>query len=239
MYMTREHIVDPNAFEQLYDPICDYYDLVLSKYARDLLELPAYLVTETTNQSSEPNYALTQIFQIMRHTFAHTMSVNLINTITLFLASSDKGTSQKHMARIVYQSMETSGFITYCTESVPRKVIKSVCKISERSDDPETTLTVRQILDRAIDLLATSRYDGIDPVMCERAKETVVPFFVTYMEAYTAEMHRMIIKQCKSMIRQNELLAILRHLAKKAISEQDTFEKNPSLGQSLEQMIDF
>ncbi|AYV77647.1 MAG: hypothetical protein Dasosvirus18_2, partial [Dasosvirus sp.] len=47
----------------------------------------------------------------------------------------------------------SDGFIRYCLSVLPRKVIKSVCKISEGEQDPDIVVSVQEILIKSLDRL--------------------------------------------------------------------------------------
>lgn len=211
-------VLDPQTFIDIYSPVCELYDKVLAKYGRDLIELMPYLPKKDVSYF-KTNYVLKEIYCIMLHVFKHTMSVNFINAIAQLLARRNKGRTESKIMRNVYQSMKSSEFIKYVFETLPKLVIKTVCKIGESEKDPDLSLTVTDILNKSLDTLLLSTFESIDKNTIEQAKEIVVPFFVSYMETYTAEMHMFMVKQCKIMIVQNRLLKILSMLAPKYILE--------------------
>jgi ankyrin repeat protein len=211
-------VMDPAMLLNIYAPVSDMYDKVLVKYGRDLLESMPYL-SKDGESYYESNYVLKQIYCIMYHVFKHTMSINFINTIAQLLARRDKGKTEDSIMRNVYQAMKTSEFIKYVIEILPKLVIKIVCKISESEKDPDLSLTVADVLNKSLDRLLLSTFDSVDKNTVDQAKELVVPYFVSYMEIYTAEMHMFMIKQCKMMIVQGRLLRILNMLAPKTILE--------------------
>lgn len=217
-YILKNGRVSPEIFVDAYTVIHSVYDKVLSRYGRDLLELLPYL-SKDGESYYESNYVLKQIYCIMYHVFKHTMSFNFVITVAQFLARKDKGQAESAIMRNVYRAMVTSEFIKYCMETLPKLVIKSVCKIAESEKDPDLSLTTTDILNKALDRLLLSTFESVDKTTIELAKEVIVPFFVVYMEAYTAEMHSFMIKQCKMMIVQGRLLKILSVLAPKAIRE--------------------
>lgn len=210
--------IEPSIFVSSYTPIINLYDRVLSKYGRDLLELVPYL-SKDGETYYEYNYVLKQIYCIMHHVFSHTLSINFVNTVAQLLARKDRGRSDEVIMKQVYQVLKSSGFIEYCISTLPKLVIKIVCKISETEKDPDLSLTVTDVLNKALDKLLLSSFDGINKNIIEQTKETLVPFFVTYMETYTAEMHQFMIKQCKLLIVQAKLLRLLNMLAIKAVNE--------------------
>lgn len=217
-YVSKNGIVEPDIFIDAYEPINDLYDTVLYRYGRDYSELIPYLSKDGESQYDQ-NYVLKQIYCIMFHVFKHTMSINFINTIAQLLARRDKGRTESTIMRNIYQAMKSSEFIKYCIETVPRQVIKTTCKIASSEKDPDQSLSVTDVLNRALDKLTISTFDSIDKSSIELAKEIVVPFFVTYMETYTAEMHMFMVKQLKMMMVQGRWLCILKLLAKKAVLE--------------------
>lgn len=212
-------VMEPNMFVDVYQPISDLYDKVLSKYGRDLVESMPYLSKDNNRDNYEFNYVLKQIYCIMYHVFKHTMSINFINTVAQLLVRRDRGGTESSIMRNVYQDMKSSEFIKYVIVTLPKLVIKIVCKISESEKDPDLSLSVTDVLNKALDRLTLSTFESIDKPTIEQAKELIVPFFVNYMEAYTAEMYSFMIKQCKMMIAQGRVLRILNMLAPKAILE--------------------
>jgi len=217
-YISSNGVIDPEMFVNIYSPICDLYDKVLVKYSRDLFELMPYL-SKDGESYYESNYVLKQIYCIMNHVFKHTMSINFITTISQLLVRRDKGKTDSVIIKNVYQAMKSSGFNKYVLETLPKLVIKIVCKIYESEKDPDLSLTVTDALNKSLDRLLLSTFESIDKSTVEQAKEIVVPYFVSYMETYTAEMYKFMIKQCKMMIIQGRLLRILKMLAPKAILE--------------------
>ena len=215
-------VLEPQTFMDVYQPVCELYDKVLVKYGRDLLELMPYLSKDNNRDNYQYNYVLKQIYCIMHHVFKHTMSINFINTVAQILTRRDKGTNDANITRNVYQNMKSSGFIKYVIVTLPKLVIKIVCKISESEKDPDLSLSVTDVLNNSLDRLSLSTFDGVDKATIEQAKELIVEFFTRYMEAYTAEMYSFMIKQCKIMTAQGRLLRILRMLAPKAILENNS-----------------
>ena len=155
----------------------------------------------------------------MFHVFSHVISVNYIATVTQLLAKQDTGETSNSIARNIFMSMKTSGFIAYCMDSLPQQIIKIVCKIYESEKDPLTQSNVADILNKSLDLLTQSTFNGMNDNKITALKEYVVPFFVSYMEAYTSEMHALMIKQIKSFIVQNKWLRIIKMLAHRAKTE--------------------
>ena len=217
-YINEMGIVEPSIFLNAYTPICDLYDTVLVRYGRDYKELMPYLGKDGESPY-EQNYVLKQIYCIMYHVFKHTMSINFIVNIAQLLARRDKGRRTEDIMRNVYEAMKSSEFIKYCVEVVPRQVIKTTCKIAATEKDPDTLMTVTDILNKALDRLSISTFESVDKNTIDYAKENIVPFFVTYMEAYTAEMHSFMVKQIKMMMVQGRLFDILKLLANKAVME--------------------
>jgi hypothetical protein len=214
-YISDNGIIKPEIFTDVYAKICDFYEMVLSKYGRDYKELMPYLGKDGESQY-EQNYVLEQIFCIMVHIFKHTMSINFITTIGKLIARQNKGRTEQSIMRNIYESMKSSGFIEHCINIIPRQIIKITCKISSSNSDPDIALTNTDVLTNALNMMLSSQYDNIDKKSIDLAKEIVVPFFVTYMETYTAEMHLFMVKQIKSLIIQSKLLNILKLLAMKA-----------------------
>lgn len=219
-YISDTGIVKPDIFLDAYSPVCDLYDTVLGRYGRDYTELMPYLGKDGESHYDQ-NYVLKQIYCIMYHVFKHTMSINFINTIAQLLARRDRGRSEASIMRNIYQAMKSSEFIKHCVEVVPRQVIKITCKIAAAEKDPDMTLTVTDVLNKALDRLSMGTFESVDKASIDLAKEMVVPFFVTYMEAYTAEMHLLMVKQLKMMIVQSRWLSMLRLLAGKAVRESE------------------
>jgi hypothetical protein len=217
-YISDMGIVEPDIFLDAYSPVCDIYETVLGRYGRDYTELMPYLEKDGESYYDQ-NYVLKQIYCIMFHVFKHTMSINFINTVAQLLARRDRGRSEAKIMRNVYEAMKSSEFIKYCVEVVPRQVIKITCKISSAEKDPDIALTVTDVLNKALDKLSVSLFDSVDKTSIDLAKEMVVPFFVTYMESYTAEMHLFMVKQLKMIMVQNRWLNMLKLLANKAIRE--------------------
>jgi hypothetical protein len=217
-YILEQGIVKASIFLDAYEPICELYEKVLNKYGRDYQELSMYLDKNGTTDYAY-NYVLKQIFCIMHHVFSHTMSINFINTVAQLLARQDTGNDNNELLMDIYRSFTASGFIDHSITNVPRQIIKVVCKISEAEKDPDNAMTVTEILNRAIDILTTSTYQTMNTHMIGTAKELIVPFFVTYMETYTAEMHACMVKQIKNLMVQNRWLQIIKLIAKKAVME--------------------
>jgi ankyrin repeat protein len=218
LYISDQDIVKPKIFLDAYEPICELYNKVLGKYSRDYMELKPYL-NKDGESSFDQNYVLKQIYCIMLHVFKHTMSINFINTIAQLLARRDRGRDKELIMRNVYRILSDSEFIKYCVEVVPRQIIKVTCKISSSESDPDASLSVTTILNNAIEKISLNNFDSVDSQTISFAKENLVPFFTTYMETYTAEMHKFMIKQIKLLIVQNKWLNILKLLAQKAILE--------------------
>ena len=212
--LAKNEIVSPDIFVEQYAPAKSLFEKVLSKYGRDFIELSPYLGKDGESYF-DTNYALKHIYSIMIHVFKHTMSVNFINTIAQLLIRKDVGRSDAITGKNVYNAMESSKFIEYCIKTLPSVMIKSVCKISETDKDPDTSTTPTDALNTALDRLTMSTYDSIDKSTIDIAKDNIVPFFSVYMETYTAEMHRMMVKQCKIFIQINKVMQILMELAKK------------------------
>jgi hypothetical protein len=223
-YMDDTGIIQPDIFLDAYGPVCDLYETVIGRYGRDYTELMPYLGKDGESQYDQ-NYVLKQIYCIMHHVFKHTMSINFINTIAQLLARHDTGKSDDTIMKTIYQLMKTSEFIKHCVEVVPRQVIKITCKISASDKDPDTVLSVTDVLNKALDKLSMGIFDSVAKSSIDMAKENVVPFFVTYMEAYTAEMHLFMVKQLKMMMVQGRWLSMLKLLATKAVLEMETETK--------------
>lgn len=213
-YILEQGIVDPDIFSNAYEPIIDLYDKVLNKYGRDYIELSSYL-SDGKLYDNTYNYVLKQTFCIMVHVFKHTMSINFINTVAQLLVKQDKGRSRETIMRNIFNVIKTSGFIKHCVDILPKQVIKSVCKISIGENDPDASISVVNALNGAIDLLTINTFDNIDKLIIDKIKDAIVPFFSTYMETYTAEMHSCIIKQIKILMVEHRWLQILKLLADK------------------------
>ena len=217
-YLIEQDVVDPEIFLDAYEPICIFYDKVLSKYSRDYLELSTYLSPDgTTNYNY--NYVLKQIFCIMNHVFKHTMSVNFINTVAHLLIRQDKGQDDKAVIRNTYKAMISSGFVKHCVGVIPKQIIKIICKIAEGEKDPDLVLTVNDVLAKALDVLTINTFQTIDKSIIDLAKDKIIPFFTTYIETYTTEMYVLMIKQMKLFIVHNNWLRIIKLLADKALLE--------------------
>lgn len=215
LYMIEQGIQQPNIFLESWDPVCELYEKVLDRYGKDYLELSMYL-----NANETANYVLKQIFCIMVHVFSHIISVNYIITITQLLAKQDNGETSNSVARNIFMSMKTSGFLSFCMDTMPQQIIKIVCKIYDGEKDPLAQSSVTDILNKSLDFLTQSTFTTISDNQINMAKEYVVPFFASYMEAYTAEMHALMVKQIKSFIVQNKWLRIIKLLAEKALIEE-------------------
>ena len=204
-------VVEPNIFNESYDVYVEYYFKVLEKYGRDLNELLPYI---STNGESyfEQNYALKQIFCIIEHVFSHIISINFINTVAQLLAKNE------HNIEAIHQSMRTSGFIKFCINTMPKHIIKIVCNIHE-SENEKISSTVSEQLNKAIDLLSLNTYSSIHSGLIDKIKESIIPFFVDYIEAYTLEMYKMMISQCKLFINQAKNIRILKLMSSKTILE--------------------
>ncbi len=211
LYIVEQGVQKPNIFIDSWDPICELYEKVLDKYGKDYLELSMYM-----NNNDSVNYVLKQIYCIIFHVFSHIISVNYIATITQFLAKQDTGETSNSVARNIFMAMKTSGFIAHCMDTMPHQIIKIVCKIYESEKDPLAQSNVTDILNKSLDFLSQSTFVGINENKINMIKESIVPFFTSYMEAYTAEMHALIVKQIKSFIVQNKWLRIINILAEKA-----------------------
>jgi hypothetical protein len=105
---------------------------------------------------------------------------------------------------------------------MPQNVIKIVCKIFEHEKDPLIQGNVLDVLNKSIDFLSKSTSIGVNENKISMLKEQVVPFFVSYMEAYVAEMHALMIKQIKSFIVQNKWLRVIKMLAQSVGSDAKT-----------------
>lgn len=219
-FIVERGIVDPDTFRDTYLDISDLYDKVLSQYGRDLLELLPYIGKDGESYH-EKNYVLTQIYLIMQHVFKHTMSINFISTVAQLLARRDRGRPEVAVMRNIYQAMKTSEFIKHCIQVLPKQIIKVVCKISESDKDPDLSLNVTDVLNRSLDLLTINTFDNIDKNTIDQAKEIVVPFFVNYMEAYTAEMHQMMVRQIKLFTVQGRWLNMIKVLLDKTTLEME------------------
>lgn len=217
-FIDNMGMVQPNVFINSYHPIISFYDKVLNKYGRDYLELPMYYSPEGKNDYTH-NYVLRQIVGIMIHVFKHTISINYINFVAHLLARKDKSKDLDKIMINVYQSLNTSGFMRYCLEIMPRQVVKIVCKISEGENDPETKLTTQEVLNTSLDRLKLSTYDVVSNDFLHETKEKLVSPFIIYMESYVSEMYLLIVKQIKSLMVQSRWLNILKLLSDKAVLE--------------------
>jgi ankyrin repeat protein len=217
-YVVEQGEVSPDVFKDSYTNISELYERVLSRYGRDLIELMPYLAKDGESYYDQ-NYVLKQIYMIIFHVFKHTMSVNFIHTVAQLMARRDRGATEGFVTRNIYNSMVTSDFFRHCIEVIPRQVIKIVCKIASAEKDPDISMTVTEALNKAIDLLLLSTFDGVDKATVESAKELVVPYFASYMEVYTAEMHQLLVKQVKMLITQGRLFKIIDMLAGKTLLE--------------------
>lgn len=208
LYIVEQGVQKPTIFIESWDPICELYEKVLDKYGKDYLELSMFM-----NNNDTANYVLKQIYCIMFHVFSHIISINYIATITQFLAKQDTGETSNSIVRNVFMDMKTSGFIAHCIDILPHQVIRSVCKIFESEKDPLAQSNVTDILNKSLDLLTQSTFASANINKINIIKESVIPFFTSYMEAYTAEMHSMMVKQIKSFIIQNKWLKIIKLVA--------------------------
>ena len=86
-----------------------------------------------------------------------------------------------------------------------------------------STLTVSDILNVGIERLSTNTYGEISISFKSQIKELVIPFFVDYMEAYTAEMYRVMVSHIKSLVVQSKWLDILMILAEKSNKEKGLY----------------
>lgn len=215
---TSKVLLQPDVFLDAFDPICELYDKVLNKYGRDYFELMPYL-SKDLELNYDSNYVLNQIFCIMVHVFKHTMSVNFINTIGQYLIKHNEGKIESYIIRNIYQSLKTSGFIKHVYENLPSKVIKSVCKISSTDNDHDVNSSVKDILNKSIDLLTLSTFESISSSTIDNIKSSIIPYFTVYMESYTAEMHMLLISQLKLITEQSKMLNVLKLLASKSILE--------------------
>jgi ankyrin repeat protein len=216
------HIVDqgiqnPNVFIDSWEPVCDLYEKVLDKYGKDYLESSLFM-----NKNQTENYVLKQIYCIMVHVFTHIISVNYVATVTQLLAKQNTGETPDSVVNDIHMSLKTSGFFDYCMETMPQNVIKIVCKIFEHEKDPLIQGNVLDVLNKSIDFLSKSTSIGVNENKISMLKEQVVPFFVSYMEAYVAEMHALMIKQIKSFIVQNKWLRVIKMLAQSVGSDAKT-----------------
>lgn len=214
MYMNiiKNDVIDPKLFES-YNIFADYYTKVLEKYGRDLIELSPYL-SKNGESYFDQNYVLKQIFTIIEHVFSYIISINFINTIAQLLAKKTKSAN----IDTIYQTMKTSGFIEYCIYIMPKQIIKIVCNISESEED-KINSTVNDILNKALERLSLGTYNVIDDTTISQLKDTIIPFFVDYIESYTLEMYKMMISQCKMFIHQAKMIRVLKLLSPKTILE--------------------
>jgi len=173
--------------------IQNIYEKVLNKYGRDYHELPFYL--------KSTNYALDQEYNILVHVFKHILSFNFINTIQ-YLIISQKNVNDKLPTEI----LNDSGFVKYCLNEMPQKIIKNVCKFSE--SDEEQMIKTDNILEDALKMLETY----ISNELLTFAQTKVRPFFNIYIETYVAEMHLLVVKQIKNCMNQYKIMKILNIL---------------------------
>ena len=189
-----------SQFTEFYGPIRDIFSKIYNKYGEDYFEMSIYL--DGANQ----NYALKQIYNIMCHVFKHTMSIDFIN-LTAGLLAHRMNMNAETALFTVFETMKRSGFLRYALFDVPKKVVKSVCKISE--NDRETLGSVEDILGEAFDLLGSSYFDTIDDAQLKKLKSDVTDYYAEYMKTYTAEMHKVLVTQLKTLMRQASLLEIM------------------------------
>lgn len=196
-------IDSPDKYREFYGPIKDIYTMIYSKYGEDYFDMSMYL-----NDSSE-NYALKQIYEIMCHVFKHTMAVDLVNLTAGLLARKMDKLSQETAIFTVFEIMVTSGFLIDAIDNVPKRVVKSVCKMSSGPNDPQASDTVESILRTTFDMLDISYFNSIDESTLKKLKTDVTEYYTEYMSTYTAEMHSVLIKQLKSLMRQAKLLEVI------------------------------
>ena len=215
-YINNMNIVKPDIFIDVYDPIIHIYDKILTKYARDYLEMMPYL-GKSSGSSYYKNYVLTQIYKIMCHVFKHTMSINFINIITELIIRKENNKDSKNIKELLNIMIYTE-FIDECINKIPKKIIRVTCKINE-AENEKNEETVIDILNNTLDKLLLNPLILISNNTIAYAKEKIVPFFSIYMEKYTIEMYTFMVKQLKCMIVQGKQLRILQLLADKAILE--------------------
>lgn len=196
--ILKNNILDPITCINKYGPISELYDKVLSKYSRDMMELYDYFTDETDN------YVLYQMYHIMEHVFKHIISNNFINIVSLYLVDANNGINEDNV--IIYKQNIMNDFNTYCVGDMPGEIINSICKIKEGEQK-----TIKEILEEAIDRI------NIDDK--ELLKDTIVTYFVHYIDLYVKNMYNLMVGQCKSIIQQNKYLKILILLAQKVMHE--------------------
>jgi ankyrin repeat protein len=199
----KNKIVDKEIFKNGYQEIIDLYTKVLNKYTMDYLDMSMYLNNEIEN------YALKQIFCIMRHVFKHTIAFDFLNMImySLFRVKSESvDTTPKN----IYDTLLTSGFIDYVFDDMTNDIIKSVCMITNNASD--NNLSVREILDNTIEQLSLPEFISLETDVKINIKNKIIPFYTDYIETMTAEMHKTIVLQLKSLSQQTKLLQILNKL---------------------------
>jgi hypothetical protein len=145
----------------------------------------------------------------MRHVFKHTIAFDFLNMImySLFRVKSESvDTTPKN----IYDTLLTSGFIDYVFDDMTNDIIKSVCMITNNASD--NNLSVREILDNTIEQLSLPEFISLETDVKINIKNKIIPFYTDYIETMTAEMHKTIVLQLKSLSQQTKLLQILNKL---------------------------
>jgi len=206
--------IEPDIFINNYESIYEFYSKILNKYGRDYFELSSYLNKSTTTDY-DYNYVLNQIFCIIKHVFQHIISYNLIASVVQSIARYDRSTNQDNKLMNIYNSLETTGFIDLCYDTLPIQIIKIVCKMPEGENDPDMKLSTIDVLNNTIDHLSRVSNINIDSSFVKNLKDDFSPFFNDYMCAYTAEMHSIIIRQLKNFMEQHKSFEIIKLLCER------------------------
>jgi hypothetical protein len=206
--------IEPDIFVNNYGPIYEFYSKILNKYSRDYFELSTYLNKSTTTDY-DYNYVLQQIFCIIHHVFQRVISFNLISTVAQSISRNVRLANQNNILENIYNSLESSGFVDLCYDTLPTQIIKIVCKMPEGENDPDMKVNTIDILNNTLDQL--SRVPNIDSSFIKNLKDDFSQFFNEYMCAYTAEMHSIIVRQFKNFMEQYKSFEIINLLSQKLV----------------------
>jgi ankyrin repeat protein len=198
----------PGQYLEFYQPFSDLYQKVFAKYGSDYFDMSMYLT------NSAENYALKQVFDIMNHVFKHTISIDIINVTAGLLAKSMSTTEAQYRVAVpsTFDILMSSGFVKECLSNLPKRVIKTVCLISEGENDPDVGVKTQDILDSTLLLLESASFSGVDEATMVKIRTDISTYYAEYARVYTAEMHSVLVRQLKSLMAQAQQLEILSML---------------------------
>jgi hypothetical protein len=218
-YITKNNIVESKPFINAYQPIFTIYKKVFNKYGRDFIELSRYYTNDRRNYTY--NYVLRQMTNNMIHITKHTLCYDFIRNVSIYLRKGESN-NPPNKNNHIQDVMVSSGFIKYCQRTLPKQLVKAVCKITEGTNDPDEKESVEKLLQKSIDVLAINKFKKLDEKYLTKLKTDIVPSFVIYANTYIGEMNNIATKQIKSLILQKRTMDILEILAQKDIVENNS-----------------